>query len=514
MNAIREETTLDSIFYALLGFDTASIWMESPSDIKVEGHGRAQIAPFQYLIVKVREFSMMEQFIPFVAAFFRKINDARKRVKTVEELYVALQEDFQIFKNLDRIKNKHILEYIGNDSTEIANEEVELEEDIFYREKIFVELFSGNSKENAVNSYFYNKFMCKLQEELLDWVNTATLGKIVTATSTEGFNKSYWSSTFNFECNFVDQEIAKDILNCGKMVHFARTYSEINIVQEKCPNLLRDNLKKHNMALLRKFNMLLEANLRDDLKILYDVMLCRNCIFYFSIAENFYNQLLGDDQTVFEDIKEILHLKNIKNGLFELNFADSSFNAYILKLLKSSRNPAENSFCSLLEQIHFNFTPKLLKFFLSPKNFAELKILNRFLLNVFFSSFYLEQSSLKYTFSKAMYLIIHKIKEIPINIVKMEYSMDQLVISLKTQIKELLNIYNLTNSVIYENWVLFFQLCHEYIQIEYKENIDEKKYTERLRDILISLNQSICKFGENEISDLLKDILKKLNKSK
>lgn len=225
-------------------------------------------------------------------------------------------------------------------------------------------------------------------------------------------------------------------------------------------------------------------------------MLLQDTSIYYQILNNLTMY------TVFSPIKEQYFLDiqciNLNNMNVEIKIAKESFNVFMLKLLKSKIEISNyNDF--LVQKLYIKFTPKVLQYFLGSKTFIELNILNRYLSNLFITTYFINQLNLnnhdKETNRgiKVILLILQKLKEIPIRQLDNSIDIEIHQLQIKNQIRNLLDIYGLTNTHTYEAWSLFFNLCYEYINL----HINQKYMT----DIYIKLKQILLMFTQHSFLD-------------
>lgn len=474
MQQSKNTMVLDNLFYYLLGFD--ALYCD-------------QFEPFKELVIKIKQFKSIKLFQPFIQKLFIKLLKLKKHVKEIEELYVYLQEDFDIFRELDSIQSICKL---------VEDTNIIYDGNIFLPNKI-INLFNLKNTNSLVFTHFYTKYVNFLANEILNWINYACPGSIIQINLLDDFYNCYWDTMFSciYYLNTVlNSEMSKTILECGKRIYLIRVIYEKEINQTKLTNLTVSNIIAHNTALKIKMNEILHIDLKNDINTVYNIMLLQDTSIYYQILNNLTMY------TVFSPIKEQSFLDiqciNLNNMNVEIKIAKESFNVFMLKLLKSKIEMSNyNDF--LVQKLYIKFTPKVLQYFLGSKTFIELNILNRYLSNLFITTYFINQLNLnnhdKETNRgiKVILLILQKLKEIPIRQLDNSIDIEIHQLQIKNQIRNLLDIYGLTNTHTYEAWSLFFNLCYEYINL----HINQKYMT----DIYIKLKQILLMFTQHSFLD-------------
>ncbi|ELA41373.1 uncharacterized protein VICG_01614 [Vittaforma corneae ATCC 50505] len=103
---LQRKALMEDLFYLLSGFDTSSTFLaDNPPSISCTSYDLSCFLPFEFLIFKIREFYKVEPFDGFVQSYLKKLSGLKNKVESTEELFVSLQEEFQLFRDLDRIYN-------------------------------------------------------------------------------------------------------------------------------------------------------------------------------------------------------------------------------------------------------------------------------------------------------------------------------------------------------------------------------------------------------------------------
>lgn len=487
MQQSKNTIVLDNLFYYLLGFDT--LYCD-------------QFEPFKELVMKIKQFESVKLFQPFIQKLFTKLLKLKKHVHEIEELYVYLQEDFNTFRELDSIQS--ICKTIEDTNT-IYNG------NIFLPNKI-INIFNLKNTNSLVFTHFYEKYVNFLAKEILNWINYAYPGNIIQINLLDDFYNCYWDTMFSciYYLNIIlDDEISKTILECGKRIYLIRTIYEKEINQTKLTTLTVSNIVEHNTVLKTKMHEILHIDLKNDINTMYNIILLQDTNVYYQILNNL------TIYTVFSPVKEQYFLDieciDLNNVNVEIKISKESFNVFMLKLLKSKTEINDyNDF--LVQKLYIKFIPRVLQYFLGSKTFIELNILNRYLSNLFITSYFINQLNLnnhdKETNRgiKIILLILQKLKEIPINHIDHSIDIEVYQFQIKNQIRNLLDIYGLTNTHIYEIWSLFFNLCYECINLHMNQKYMATIYV-KLKRILSMFTQHSFLNDKYNIYFLIRSIL-------
>lgn len=189
---------------------------------------------------------------------------------------------------------------------------------------------------------------------------------------------------------------------------------------------------------------------------------------------------------------------------------DFDLSEYVLKLLKYSKIPQNNEFLINLQRITVFFEDGILKYFFSEKFFVELKIIFRFLFAVNSLIYFFERSK-KYNFARVIYLILMKVKSNAITTIFLgegsSQGIDEFVLAYNKQVNHLLVLFDLTNSSVFRYWSMLLSIGYEYLQMEYKENVDVGSYNSKVYEAVSGLYKEILlNSGENEMSEFLKNL--------
>lgn len=207
---------MEDLLYLLAGFDTSSTFLiDSPPSISSSSHDLSCLLPFEFLIFKVREFYRVEAFDSFVQGYLRRLASLKDKVASIEELFVSLQEEFQLFKDLDRIystalKSPSDFPFSTNKKS-LAHVNASV-------------LRTFQSRETAVTLSCINK-----------WINQADPTVLVEVKVPEEFTTSHWKDMFRIKPISLGKMQLEGIETAGKVVFFARMLFGIEVVEDAPP---------------------------------------------------------------------------------------------------------------------------------------------------------------------------------------------------------------------------------------------------------------------------------------
>lgn len=213
---MQQSDTLEDLFYLLSGFDTSTTFIASSNPPTISSpHDPNILLPFEFLIFKIREFYGVEEFDCFVQDYLKRLAGMRKTVSTVEELFVALQDDIQLFGDLDKILNT-ILKTPADFP------------------------FSSHAKTSAIVNksvlrVFQERESLRIHECIDRWVNQGDPTTLVEIKIPADFITSYWRDTCKIKHIGLGKAAQEGIETAGKVVLFARMIFGVELVDDSKP---------------------------------------------------------------------------------------------------------------------------------------------------------------------------------------------------------------------------------------------------------------------------------------
>ncbi|WUR03501.1 gamma-tubulin complex component 2 [Vairimorpha necatrix] len=485
---------IDNLIFLLCGIDTSlmSIGMKNKkySLLHEGGFSVDLLLPFEEICINVRivhkfifknissENSIKKIISNFLLEYkmryLQKINKLRN-TKDIETLYVSIQEDiehFREFRNIIDTCRKN------NDS----------------------EIF--NNIKSILDGPFYEKLKKELEDqndvEIINWImrgETPSSFFIETRNyDPENLDEGYWKSKYNIknkisnntgeskESYMPSEFSSKDhynmtILKCGKLTSLL---NELDINYESLINLEIIKTRGISGTLLYLNDLiynLLSHNINYELSILERFILMRDMSFFSDLFTDLYNDKSFDIIIYSKENKKFLRKINLFKKIDMINFkiTDLDLNNTIYKIINKPLHMKNNQ--SILEFLTIEFTPKILRFLLTKKQFLELDLIFRFLFAFSVIQFFL-QKDLKFRFSRLMLCFIQNFKfSIFSNIDNIVFTnVDRLVDDLNSTIMHYISSLFLVSDDIYLILSEIIDLSFNFIGLDKKEeclNIEE-----------------------------------------
>lgn len=530
---------LEDMFYVLSGFDTSRIYLEgeSPHVVTID-YPAALVEPFEFLIVKVREFYNVERFNAFVSSYLKKICALKKSIGTIEELLVSLQEDMEVFSDLDKLHRGEPVDRSG-----------------------------------AVHQHFHRESCFRLTESINSWINLAKPGDIVDVRPVEGFSSCFWKDCFKIRDINMSRDEMEGIEDCGKIVFFIRAIFGLEVVDDEAysgARLDQKPLKRRpppkspykkadvcstldaqgdspfgpddqpcnaesidipdrtgqieaHSTILQPFyyagsirtrrnelhailNSLIADKIRSETSQIHSIVYMQDFNVFLGIFEELGQDLLTSNP-ISKRINNCFHERcSGETSLISLELCDVELGEYVLKLLKYHRIPQSNHYLLNLQRVNVQFEEGMLKHFVPSRSFVELKIIFRFLFSLGGIIYYLERSR-GYNFTRVVYLIFMRLRSASIGLVEYSDSIDTFIANFTKQSSDLLNSFYLTNADIFVHLSGLMEIGYEYLQVEHKGHIDVESFNSRTREHVERLLVEVLRYyGDNDFTDFLKSL--------
>lgn len=602
LGALQQKRMLEHLFYALSGFDTSSIYLEStPTMLTVVDFPEHLVKPFEYLIMKIREYHFDEEALCFVSQYLRRLSELKGTVTAVEELYVRIGEYAQMFQELDRLK------------AEYAEERVNM-----------VQNMHASTGNTPIHEHFMHVNRRKLAERIERWINDADPSELVNAAEISGFNSCFWSDMFRIKSIGLSRSDRMAIEDCGKMVYMIRMVFEREIIEDgeresKCSllkgefeadnrgcvalvddkederhgrcmshsntdecinakgidachagarkewteskitgiqetasnkqNLVREQssnkenninwdaenavgkaepgtemlapvrvdlndmagIHQRRFEISRILNGLIFEGIRSEVRAVHAILYAQDASFLLEILDEFHSTFISCDSAAIHKVNAWATDRWNRNACryFSCLLSNVSLGEYILRLLKTQSAPQANTHLTVLERFSVEFEPRYLQYLLPPRTFVELKIIARFLFMVSAILYFIERSH-AHNFTRIIYLIFMRIKKTEVKNIMAgteRVDIDDFISRFKEQMNGLLSDYFLSNADVFTHWDGLMALCLEYIQTEFKENVDATSYNARLRTTITALQREIIRsVGENDFTEFLQGL--------
>lgn len=521
---LQAKMLLEDLFYALSGFDTARIYLEGdPVHVATIDYPAPIVEPFAFLIVKVREFYGMGRFNAFVSSYLKKICGLRKHVGTVEELLVGLQEDMEVFRDMDRLNRGEPMD-----------------------------------KNGAVHRHFHRESCAKLIESIDAWINLASPGDIVDVGPSEGFSLCFWRDCFRLKDINLSREEMAGIEDCGKIVFFIRAVFGMEVIDDspedsqkppkrrsppKSPCKRADGsmpsdpgtpdigsyswcgeaqvregaelpiLPLHYAGSIRArrdelhgiLNTLVSDRVSSEVSRIHSVVYMQNFTMFLGLFEELGQDLLSS-KPISRRINDCLRGFPLNESQVSLELCDAELGEYVLKLLKHHRVPQPNQYLLNLQRVSVLLGDGMLRYFVPGRAFVEMKIIFRLLFSLSAIMYYLERSD-SYNFTKVIYLVFMRLRSVSIEPVEYSGSIDTFVADFTAQVSGLLSSFYLTNAEIFVHLSGLIDVGYEYLQIEHKEHVDAGEYNSRVKGCVAGLLAGVLKHhGDCDFTEFLRSL--------
>lgn len=247
---LQNKAFLEELFYLLAGFDTQNVYIADSQGTLVCSHYNVNyLLPFEFLIVKIREFYKLSQFDHFVQNYLRKLSILKNQVESIEELYVSLQDELRLFKDLERIynvalKNSQNFPFSTNRKSMIGIDECLLK-------------------------YFQEKESLVIQGCINRWINQGDSASLISIRNSDDFTSSQWENMFKIKQIGIGKSQLEGIETAGKIVFFIRMLFGIEIVNDK-KNDEDENCKTACSQIKRKLppkSPIKKANIKESMPI-------------------------------------------------------------------------------------------------------------------------------------------------------------------------------------------------------------------------------------------------------
>lgn len=465
---LQRKALVDDLFYLLAGLDTSNTFVSGNPPVITSTYDLTHFTPFEFLIFKVREFYRIELFDSFVQKYLNKLAELKEKIQSPEELFVALQDEMVLFKELERI-----------------NTIVKTSADFPFSTHVKA---LGSIDKDLIRS-LQNKEITVIYGLIERWINQADPSTLIEVKIPNDFISSHWKDMFKIKQIGLPKTELEGIETAGKVVFFVRMIFGIEIIDDsiseqqcimkrrlppkspmKKPEITTTTAdvqfennadiltEEHNCSkvesednnrpvgllpfkyqgeilgrrteLLSILNSMVSEQLSIELRLIEEVVLLQNPVLLTKIMEKFQTQwFIGVSivrelnacyrESVFSntefDSYRILSVTTQGHTTFDntafISFeqCESTLGEYIMKLQKFQRSAQKDKFLTNIQQIGITFKNGLLQYFVPEQTYFELKILFRFLFSVASSLFYLQRCEC-YNFTRVIYLIFTKIR--------------------------------------------------------------------------------------------------------
>lgn len=509
------EPAIESLFYALSGLDTAHLSVnESLAELQIDGIPKYLVDPFDFIIRKVHEYYGDEDTACFIGVYLQHINSLIGKATSLEQLYVELQPDIEIFRDLDRAK------LIINNSADPFKE-------LKAKEKEF--------KSECIYKHFIQQ-QSRIRKECIEsWANWAEIvptssdsQSLIEIREIDGFDGSYWKDKHRIKDIGMPATESKAIEESGRIIELIRKVFGKEIVDETDEDSIKpfrygiDNIIERNINLLNKLSELMGEQINYELNMLNNIIFMQDLSSFYFIFSVFHDEFLMPvkmsnsfaecdcaSHTLPSRIASLMPSNSV-----EISFSLSSLQEYVLKMLKSQRIAHPNSYVVVAESLRITMKLSYLNYFVSKRVIAEIEMISRFLLLVNILIYYLDRTK-KYNFTRIIYLILLKLKDNPIKPINLAinnpikgctqvFDINEMVALLEKQVKELLDSFFLTNPDIFYFIARLFDVALEFVMIEFPDALNVESFNVRIKEIVAGLSASLKNHtGDSEFHEYI-----------
>ncbi|KAF9760943.1 Gamma-tubulin complex component 2 [Nosema granulosis] len=489
---------LDNLFYALCGLDTTYLKIginDKSYVLNVESEYPFELLqPFESLCINVRivnKFILKSQYSTdaikkilsdvlesILVQYMQKVSGSRSKIQAIESLYVLLETDIMMFEEIRGLI----------DSTR------GLEGVMIYNN------LEARRKKNVRFVEFYDLIIrsctVHIEEEIVNWVTKGILPDsnfmIKKNNNDLEFEECYWTGSFiknETQIPFYLKPQFDLILKCGKYVNFNR------MLGNRFSN--EDILRNEGLVGLSKYLeqstiLHIQRDLKNEFDIIGKYILMKD--------SSFYSDLLAemDKKLLFWNKKSIFKINTFKKTpMIDFYTSPDTINGMILKIFNPAQASSTGVPIPIIQSLSIDFKPKILKFFIDRKSFRELELIFRFLFTLTSIQHFL-QKDLKFRFSKIVVSFINTFRFTVLyetESLRISTDIDSFLYEMSIIIKQYLNNLFLTSSNIFEVFAELFDVCFEFIQIEYKDRLrnDEiEEFDKKIENIMKKL-WNLCK---------------------
>ncbi|KAI4291171.1 hypothetical protein PAPHI01_0445 [Pancytospora philotis] len=572
MPQLHAKQALGELFFALSGFETDSVHYQSHAAAHLELYIAEQYStlfePFRLLILRFLQASRHPAFSGFIAKYLVDLCRLRDTVQSVEELYVALAAYQALFQDIAGMIESRSFEWnaaLGDAAYTRSTRRPSLLPLLSNSSDLTVNFESLNIRSAEMRAFLEQRVADEFSSSVEAWMNDADPTALVEVRSVDGFGLCMWSDMFALKGKQFKGEAKRAVLESGKIVHFIRTVFGAEAVadgtadggasamaadpltdrtfvdppmaelaasaklpfQQLPPFRYGDSVLERQLKLKGILNSLILQDLKEDIAMIYEIMLVQNYSFYLEILSQFEREMLETDSDAIAKINAFISdnkrgLTRTMDALYDsgkgraypiaCRLSTVSLPQYILRLLEAQPAPPANPNLTVLQRFTLACSSSYLGHFISEKTAAELKILNRFLFLVSASMFYMERSP-RHAFLQIVYALLLKIKDIDIfererqgghALPAATDDLQALVAQLHRVVARLLEVYSLTCAEVFVHWTRLFDLVMEYVQIEHRESVDAAAYMRRTREIVEDLHRAMMTHsGENAFTEYI-----------
>lgn len=337
----------------------------------------------------------------------------------------------------------------------------------------------------------------KIKEEVESWVTEGLMPSsefmVKKNEYLNGFTECVWTHQYTIVEENVPYFLTEHkelIYNCGRVINLGKRIQGKNTFHGSRREYENLGLTGLNAYLSIQFMESLRSDLERELDVMHRYLLMNESSLYLDIFEELGDEMFFPSERTVAKMNAIRESKHIEG--FSFRKSDVSTNEYILQILNVQMQPSQRKHFTMLQLLTVEYTPSVLRNFLSPRTVSELEIIFRFLFTLTAISYYMSRLK-RFWFARMVMMVVDRFRFSihsrmkPIKVEKdMDYVRDALLSSTKRWLRDLY----LTSEKAYYAWSDFFDLCFDFLDAECKSALsweDVKPLESRLIECIACL---------------------------
>lgn len=480
----RHAIILENVFYLLCGVDTTHLRIGVKDKryalIGDPTYPPQLILPFESLAINVRvlnKFILKSQyssdtiremvgdyFEAKIGKYLKDLMGLRCQTRSIEMLIVSLGSRVEEFDEM-----KEIVDDIRDMSGVRILNHLKKRRD---RTVHFLGLY-----DDLINPCIH-----RIREEVQGWVTEGLMPSsefmVKKNECLNEFTDCVWTHWYRIAQDNVPyflEDHKNLIYNCGRIVNLGRMIHGKNIFHNLAEEYGNLGLTGLNSYLNTQFLESLRSSLERELDVMYRYLLVNESSLYLDIFEELGDEMFFPNERTVAKMNAIRESKNAEGLIFRRS--DVPTNKYILEILNTKMEACQERHLTMLQLLTVEYTPSILRNFLSPRTVSELEIIFRFLFTLTGLSYYMSRFK-GFWFARMAAMVVDKFRfsiHSRMKPVRVEKDMDYIRDSMLSSTKKWLRDMYLTSGKAYHAWSNFFDLCFNFLDVEYKSALSKEE---------------------------------------
>ncbi|KAF7683174.1 hypothetical protein TCON_1608 [Astathelohania contejeani] len=510
---IKETEILSELYYNLCGIETPHIQRKNTNPII------DSFIPLCLCIKSIQTFIYNSQYScsikriisieleKILKKYFEKLLELREQTKSLEELYVHLEDDIEMFAEANRLIT------FSN-----SNESVSTFNYIKYRKNQTVTYlpFYNELINKCINAY--NKKVYKwIKDGIIIGNDFMVQLKNNSSEEDAKFNECYWNSHFILikdNTPFYLEDLKDIIYGCGRIINTIKQitkkrkpilyehkdysiYDESMIIGEVVTDnnclsydinfdITEQGIKAYYSVINTRFMAIIKPILAKELGLIRNNILIMDCSFLTDIFTEMKDTLnecddriiskLNNLKDIFDNSPNNINRKNINYDFYnsKLSFVDQ-----ILKILNLESLTTERKLTTL-QTLSIKLKPSKIFIILFPeKVLFELELIFRYLFTLFSIAYFLIPHQNIIFVNNILNIINYLRSSNYLNVIlngmeDLGDDVDEFVINLTLFTKKCLREFNLTNLDLFKKLATLLDLAFEFINIKFKDALTKE----------------------------------------